>query len=85
MKIFNETLKNSWNKVVVFLKGLDNLYLKFILTIIAIALSAIAIKLPNPNKDYINVRGDVGVSGDVSIYGSVDADVSGSIDTYEQN
>ena len=42
MKIFNETLKNSWNKVVVFLKGLDNLYLKFILTIIAIALSAIA-------------------------------------------
>lgn len=79
MKISKETIKNSWNKVIAFFKGVDNLYLKFILTIIAIALLAIAIKLPSPNEDYYNVRGSV------SIDGSIDADVSGSIDTYEQN
>ncbi len=79
MKYFNETLKNSGYKVIAFFKGVDNLYLKFILTIIAIALLAIAIKLPSPNEDYIKVRGSV------SIDGSIDADISGSINTYEQN
>lgn len=66
------------NKVITIFKGVDNLYLKFILTIIAIALIVIASKLPNSNDD-------LNVSGSVSIDGSINADVSGSIDTYEQN
>lgn len=78
MKISKETIKNSWNKVITIFKGVDNLYLKFILTIIAIALIVIASKLPNSNDD-------LNVSGSVSIDGSINADVSGSIDTYEQN
>lgn len=78
-KISKETLKKGWFKVVDFFKGVDNLYVKFILTIIAIALLVIASKLPSSNDGYVNV------SGSVSIDGSVDADVSGSIDTYEQN
>ena len=78
MKISKETIKNNWNKVITIFKGVDNLYLKFILTIIAIALIVIASKLPNSNDD-------LNVSGSVSIDGSINADVSGSIDTYEQN
>ena len=79
MKISKETIKDCWSKVIIFFKRVDNLYMKFILTIIAIALLVIASKLPSSNEDYVKVRGSV------SIDGSVDADVSGSIDTYEQN
>ena len=79
MKISKETIKKGWTKVVDYFKGIDNLYMKFILTIIAIALLVIAKKLPS------SYDGDMRVSGSVSIDGSVDADISGSIDTYEQN
>ncbi len=79
MKISIKALNNSLNKVTNYFKGVENLYLKFILTIIAIALLVIASKLPDSNEDYVKVRGSV------SIDGSIDADVSGSIDTYEQN
>ena len=78
MMISKEVLKKNLNKVITIFKGVDNLYLKFILTIIAIVLIVIASKLPNSNDD-------LNISGSVSIDGSINADVSGSIDTYEQN
>jgi len=45
--------------------------MKFILTIIAIALLTIASKMPSTNEDYVKVRGSISIDG--------------SIDTYEQN
>ena len=63
MKISKETINNSWNKVITIFKGVDNLYLKFILTIIAIALIVIASKLPNSNDD-LNVI----ISGSINTY-----------------
>ena len=78
MMISKEVLKKNLHKVITIFKGVDNLYLKFILTIIAIVLIVIASKLPNSNDD-------LNISGSVSIDGSINADVSGSIDTYEQN
>jgi len=95
MKISIEALNNSWDKVTTFFKGVENLYLKFILTIIAIALLVIASKLPDTNEDYVKVRGSVSIDGsidtevsgsiDAEVSGLIDAEVSGSIDTYEQN
>lgn len=59
--------------------SIDNIYLKFILTVIAISLIVIAIELDNRNYygavDIIN--------GSVRVNGSID--VSGEMDTYEQN
>ena len=81
-KISKETIKDCWSKVITFLKGVDNLYMKFILTIIAIALLVIASKLPSSNDGSVDVSGSVYISGsvDADVSGSVDADVSGSVD-----
>lgn len=58
---------------------IENLYIKFILTVIAVALVAIAIELSNRN--YYNTIDFIHDS--VKIDGTVD--VSGEVDTYEQN
>lgn len=59
--------------------SIENLYLKFILTIIAVTLVFIAMELSNRNfystVDIIN--GSIGIDGTVQ--------VSGEVDTYEQN
>lgn len=55
------------------------MYIKFILTVIAVALVAIAIELSNRN--YYNTIDFIHDS--VKIDGTVD--VSGEVDTYEQN
>lgn len=68
----------KWGNIIVnYFRGIENLYLKFILTIIALALVDIAINLSCDRH--------VDVGGSVIIDGSVDTDVSGEIDTYEQN
>ncbi len=58
---------------------IEHLYLKFILTVIAIALIVIAVELTNRNLfcsvDIIN--GSIGIDRTVH--------VSGEVDTYEQN
>lgn len=58
---------------------IDNLYIKFILTVIAISLVVIAIELSNRN--YYNAVELI--NGAVRIEGTVD--VSGEVNTYEQN
>lgn len=58
---------------------IENLYIKFILTVIAVALVAIAIELSNRN--YYNTIDFIHDS--VKIDGTVD--VSGEVDTYKQN
>lgn len=58
---------------------IENLYMKFILTVIAITLIIISIELADRNR-YCMVdilHGTVGIDGTVK--------VSGEIDTYEQN
>ena len=57
----------KWTSMVISIK---DFYIKFILTLIAIALVVIAVELSN--RDY-----------STSIRGSID--VTGSMDTYEQN
>ncbi len=76
MKINKETFKKGWSKVITFFKGIENLYLKFILTIIAVALLVIAYKLANTDLNYVEVGGDVWING------SIASEVSGSIETY---
>ena len=56
MKNLKDIHEKGWFQVVMYFKSIDNLYIKFILTIIAIALIIIAIKLPN----HISVSGSVG-------------------------
>ncbi len=70
---------NSIQRLLHRLSQIENLYLKFILTVIAIALTIIAVELTNRNLycavDIIN--GSIGIDGTVH--------VSGEVDTYEQN
>lgn len=63
-------------KIYAYTRSIENLYIKFILTIIAIALWVNACKT-------VHVR----VSGRVNTYeqNSLDVRVSGEVDTYEQN
>lgn len=72
MRIKLRQIKYKFSKI-------ENLYIKFILTIIAIALIVIAVELTNRNfyctVDIIN--GSIGIDGAVH--------VSGEVDTYEQN
>lgn len=72
MQVKIQQIKYKFSKI-------ENLYLKFILTIIAIALIVIAVELTNRNfyctVDIIN--GSLGIDGAVH--------VSGEVDTYEQN
>lgn len=71
--------KNTFQKYFYRLLQTEKLYLKFILTIIAIALIIIAIELTDRSLycsvDIIN--GSIGIDGAVHI--------SGEVDTYEQN
>lgn len=70
---------NAIKRLFCMLSQIENLYLKFIMTIIAIALIVIAVELTNRNLyctvDIIN--GSIGIDGAVHI--------SGEVDTYEQN
>lgn len=72
-------MRDTFQKLFYRFLQIENLYLKFILTIIAIALIVIAVELTNRNfyctVDIIN--GSIGIDGAVH--------VSGEVDTYEQN
>lgn len=57
----------------------DNFYIKFILTVIAVSLVFIAIELSDRNY-YATV--DI-INGSVKVDGAID--ISGEVDTYEQN
>ncbi len=59
--------------------SIESLYLKFILTIIAVSLVFIAIELSNKNvySTVDIIHGSIGIDGTVQ--------VSGEVDTYEQN
>lgn len=72
MQVKIQQIKYKFSKI-------ENLYLKFILTIIAIALIVIAVELTNRNL-YCSV--DI-INGSIGIDGAVH--VSGEVDTYEQN
>ncbi len=71
VKVIHEIMKKLFK--------IENFYIKFILTVIAVALVAIAIELSNRN--YYNTIDFIHDS--VKIDGTVD--VSGEVDTYEQN
>ncbi len=76
-KIDGKEVKRFFSELRRRLGGVSNLYIKVVLTLIMIALFMIAFRLPNTRNDYIGV--------DAYVHGRVDADVSGSVDTYEQN
>lgn len=61
------------------LLAIDNLYIKFILSIIAIALCIIAYKIQIPDSI------DVDIPGYVDVRGNLGVEVSGGISTYEEN
>ena len=71
-------------KIYAYTRSIENLYIKFILTIIAIALWVNACKTV-----HVRVLGYVDTyeenTLDVRVSGEVDARVSGEVDTYEQN
>ena len=65
-------------RIITKLLQVENLYLKFILTVIAIALIVIADQLSNNINTTVEIiNGSVGLRGPVEI--------SGEVDTYEQN
>lgn len=70
---------NTIQRLFLCLMQIENLYLKFILTVIAITLIVIAVELTDRNLyctvDIIN--GSIGINRTVH--------VSGEVDTYEQN
>lgn len=72
-------MRDTFQKLFYRFLQTENLYLKFILTIIAIALIIIAVGLTNRNL-YCSV--DI-INGSIGIDGAVH--VSGEVDTYEQN
>lgn len=72
-------MRDTFQKLFYRFLQTENLYLKFILTIIAIALIIIAVELTNRNL-YCSV--DI-INGSIGIDGAVH--VSGEVDTYEQN
>ena len=88
----NNILKRRINSLFFYIKGIEHLYVKFILTIIAVSLIMIASNLSNGIEivGYTHIRGsiDADVSGnvDANVNGNIDADVDawvdGSIDTY---
>lgn len=100
MKFSKEIIKRSLNKVFIFfkedfiviikkdfipfLKGIDNFYMKFILTVIAFSLLYIADDIHDFNNTihhgYISVS--AGVSGDINteVSGDINANVSNNFD-----
>lgn len=72
-------MRDTFQKLFYRFLQTENLYLKFILTIIAIALIIIAVELTNRNL-YCSV--DI-INDSIGIDGAVH--VSGEVDTYEQN
>lgn len=65
-------------RIITKLLQVENLYLKFILTVIAIALVVIADQLSNNINTTVEI-----INGSVGLRGSVE--ISGEVDTYEQN
>lgn len=72
-------MKKIFKNIVRRFLQIENLYMKFILTVIAVSLVAIAIELSDRN--YYSIV-DI-IHGSVKIDGAVD--ISGEVNTYEQN
>ena len=72
----NNILMRKITSLFFYIKGIEHLYVKFILTIIAVSLMMIASNLSNG----IEIEGYTLIRG--SIDADVDAWVDGSIDTY---
>lgn len=72
-------MKKVFQNIVYKFFQIENLYMKFILTVIAVSLIAISIELSDRNY-YSTV--DI-IHGFVKIDGAVD--ISGEVNTYEQN
>lgn len=72
MKALRKNLVNLF----MYIKNIENLYMKFILTVIAIALLMIASNLSNG----ITIDGYTDINGSVFVNGEIDSNINGSVD-----
>lgn len=71
-------MRKVLQSIVYELLQIEDLYMKFILTVIAISLVIIAVQLSNNINTTVEI-----INGSVSLRGPVE--ISGEVDTYEQN
>ena len=71
-----KALRNNLVNLYMYIKNIENLYMKFILTVIAIALLMIASNLSNG----ITIDGYTDINGSVFVNGEIDSNINGSVD-----